>query len=105
MIGLIPAAGQASRLDSLPCSKEVFPLGLEAPDANGLSRPKGACQFLLEHFHSAGVERAFIIIRPGKWDIPGFLADGSRFNIHLAYLMMDHPYGSPYSLDQAWPFI
>lgn len=25
--------------------------------------------------------------------------------MHLAYLMMGHPYGSPYSLDQAWPFI
>jgi glucose-1-phosphate thymidylyltransferase len=105
VIGLIPAAGQASRLGSLPCSKEVFPLGLEAPDANGVSRPKVACQFLLEQFQSAGIRRAFMIIRPGKWDIPGFLGDGMRFNIHLAYLMMNHPYGSPYSLDQAWPFI
>ncbi len=105
MVGLIPAAGQASRLGSLPCSKEVFPLGLEAPDANGVSRPKVACQFLLEQFQAAGIERAFMIIRPGKWDIPGFLGDGEKFNIHLAYLMMNHPYGSPYSLDQAWPFI
>jgi glucose-1-phosphate thymidylyltransferase len=105
VIGLIPAAGQASRLGSLPCSKEVFPLGLEAPDANGVSRPKVACQFLLEQFKSASIRRAFMIIRPGKWDIPGFLGDGRRFNIHLAYLMLGHPYGSPYSLDQAWPFI
>jgi len=105
VIGLIPAAGQASRLGSLPCSKEVFPLGLEAPDENGVSRPKVACQFLLEQFQTAGISRAFVIIRPGKWDIPNFLGDGSGFNIHLAYLMMNHPYGSPYSLDQAWPFI
>jgi glucose-1-phosphate thymidylyltransferase len=105
VIGLIPAAGQASRLGSLPCSKEVFPLGLEAPDSDGVSRPKVACQFLLEQFQSAGISRAFVIIRPGKWDIPNFLGDGKRFDVDLAYLMMGHPYGSPYSLDQAWPFI
>ena len=105
VIGLIPAAGKASRLGTLPCSKEVFPLGLEAPDINGVSRPKVACQFLLEQFQSADICRAFVIIRAGKWDIPNFLDDGKRFNVHLAYLMVGHPYGSPYSLDQAWPFI
>jgi glucose-1-phosphate thymidylyltransferase len=105
VIGLIPAAGKASRLGSLPCSKEIFPLGLEAPDANGVSRPKVACQLLLKQFHVADIGQAFMIIRPGKWDIPDFLGDGASFNVHLAYLMMNHPYGSPYSLDQAWPFI
>ncbi len=105
VIGLIPAAGKASRLGPLPCSKEIFPLGLETPDAKGGSRPKVACQFLLEQFQAADISQVFMIIRPGKWDIPGFLGDGTRFNVHLAYLMMNHPYGSPYSLDQAWPFI
>ena len=29
-VGLVPAAGRASRLGALPCSKEVFPVAFEA---------------------------------------------------------------------------
>ena len=104
VIGLIPAAGWGRRLGSLPCSKEVFPLGLDSEDGGG-PRPRVACQYLLERFRAAGIGRAFMVIRPGKWDIPAFFQDGERFGLHLAYLMMGHPYGSPFSIDQAWPFL
>ncbi len=104
VIGLIPAAGWGRRLGNLPCSKEVFPLGIDPGDDRGL-RPKVACQYLLERFQAAHIRRAFMVIRPGKWDIPDFFQDGQDFGMHLAYLMMGHPYGSPFSIDQAWPFI
>ena len=44
-------------------------------------------------------------MRKGKWDIPAYFGDGKMLDMNLAYLMMDLPYGVPYTLDQAYPFV
>lgn len=104
-IGLIPAGGSATRLGQLPCSKEIYPVGFEPDPTDGKMRPKMAATRLLESMRLAGVKRGFFILRQGKWDIPSYYGDGKSVDIHLAYLMMDLPYGVPYTLDQAYPFI
>ena len=91
IVGLIPAAGQARRLAPLPCSKEVFPVGFEPVDAKGVGRPKPVCIFLLEKMAAAGAWKVYIVLRDGKWDIPSYLGDGSRYGLSLAYLMMRLP--------------
>jgi glucose-1-phosphate thymidylyltransferase len=53
----------------------------------------------------AGITNAYIVIREGKWDIPAYFGDGSILDMHLAYLMMGLPFGVPYTLDQAYPFV
>jgi glucose-1-phosphate thymidylyltransferase len=83
----------------LPCSKELYPIGWQ----NGA--PKAACHYLLERMRKAGIARAYLVLRAGKWDIPAYLGDGARFGISLAYLLMGAPFGAPYTLDQAWPFV
>jgi glucose-1-phosphate thymidylyltransferase len=55
--------------------------------------------------HIAGVKKVYIVLRKGKWDIPNYFGDGHEQDIHLAYLIMRHPHGVPYTLDQAYPFI
>lgn len=105
VIGLIPAAGQATRIAPLPCSKELYPVGFRLVDQGRSLRPKAVCHYLLEKMRLAGITRAYIILRPGKWDIPAYLGDGTMLNMHLAYLMMRFPYGAPYTLDQAYPFV
>ena len=60
---------------------------------------------LLNAFAAAGISETFIIIRDGKWDIPRFFGDGERYGLNIAYLMMNLPWGTPFTLDQAWPFI
>jgi glucose-1-phosphate thymidylyltransferase len=46
-----------------------------------------------------------VILREGKWDIPAYFNDGTALlDMHLAYLMMRQPFGSPFTLDQAYPF-
>src|SRR5690349_3687108 len=51
-------------------SKEILPLlrpgAALPPDAS----PRIACQDLLESFRLAGVSRALVLLRQGKWDIP-----------------------------------
>lgn len=105
IVGLLPAGGKAARIAPLPCSKEVYPLGFRHVDASGNLRPKVVCHYLLEKMRLAGTTKAYIILRKGKWDIPAYFGDGKMADMHLAYLMMDVPFGVPYTLDQAYPFI
>lgn len=104
IIGLLPAAGQGSRISPLPMSKELFPIGFQSLADKGL-RPKVACQYLLEAMGKAGIRETFMILRPGKWDIPTYLGDGSQLNMRLAYLTVHVPFGVPFSLNQAYPFV
>jgi glucose-1-phosphate thymidylyltransferase len=53
----------------------------------------------------AGISKAYIVLRQGKWDIPAYLGDGAILDLHLAYLMMRLPFGVPYTIDQAYPFV
>jgi len=103
-VGLIPAGGKAKRISPLPCSKEIYPVGMQAfQNAQG-PRPKVAAHYLLEKMVQANVQRVFTIIRKGKWDIPAYFGDGKMVGVPIAYLIMDLPYGVPYTLDQAYPY-
>jgi len=102
---VLPAAGLGSRIAPLPGSKELFPIGFREVGGNGELRSKVVCHFLLEALGVAGVKQAFVVLRAGKWDLPAYLGDGSDFGLDLAYLMMDAPYGAPFTTDQAYPFL
>ena len=103
--GLVPAAGQATRIAPLPVSKELYPIGFRVEERGKSLRPKVVCHFLLENMRRAGITKAYIILRSGKWDIPAYFGDGVMLNMHLGYLIMGLPYGVPYTLDQAYPFV
>jgi glucose-1-phosphate thymidylyltransferase len=102
-IGLIPAAGIAKRLGSLAFSKELLPISFNLnKNEHNL---KAVSVYLLEKFQQAGVKKVYTVIRKGKWDILDYYGDGSEIGIQLAYLIMTHPFGVPYTLDQAYPFV
>lgn len=105
IIGLVPAAGHATRISPLPMSKELFPIDFQPWGATGEIRPKVVCHSVLEQMRHAGITKAFIILRSGKWDIPSYFGDGNSVGMNLGYLMMRLPYGVPYTLDQAYPFV
>lgn len=104
VIGLVPAGGTASRVAPMPCSKEIFPVGFHPVGTPYELRPKAAIHHLLENMRNAGAGKAYIILRHGKWDIPAYLGDGKLVGLPLGYLMMDLPFGVPFTLDQAFPF-
>ena len=105
VVGLIPAAGQATRIAPLPCSKELYPIGFREVDDRGDLRPKVACHYLLEKMRLAEITNVYLILRQGKWDIPAYFGDGSMLNMHIAYLMIGLPFGAPFTLIQAYPFV
>ena len=104
IVGLVPAAGVGRRLAPLPCSKELYPVGFTTD--NGTVGPvKVASQYLLESMCEAGVETAYVVLREGKWDVPGYWGNGHRVGLSLAYTVMRRPYGVPFTLDDAYPFV
>lgn len=101
VIGLIPAAGRATRLGELPYSKELLPV----PDrGTGSVQPgtqiaiESTARFLLE----CGVRQQHIVIAPAKQDIPSYLGDGSRLGASIAYTVVANSPGVPHSLDAAY---
>jgi glucose-1-phosphate thymidylyltransferase len=104
VVGVVPAAGRATRLGALACSKEVLPVGYRRISPGGGVRPKAVSQYLLEKMRAAGAREIYIVIRDGKWDIPAYYRDGAEFGLDIAYLVADEPLGPPFTLDHARPF-
>ena len=102
VVALIPAAGEASRLGPLPCSKEILPLGTGNADA---PVPSVMCDHVLDAFAAAGVRRVFVVVREGKWDIPAHYSQWPRDEVAIAYLVTSKTPGCPYTLDKAFPFL
>jgi glucose-1-phosphate thymidylyltransferase len=105
IVGIIPAAGRASRLGQLPCSKELLPFGFHKNSREEPSQPKVVGHYLLERMQTGNASKVYIILRKGKWDIPNYFGDGKMLDMPIAYLMMDLPFGVPYTIDQAYPFV
>lgn len=96
-IGLIPAAGHATRLGSLlGGSKELLPIAA----AGSSARP--VCEYLLLQMRRAGIEQAVMVIREGKDDIPAALGDGSAIGVRLRYIVSATTPGVPHTLDRAY---
>jgi len=105
--GIIPAAGQGTRLAPLPFSKELFPLGYQKVLADGTDqwRPKAVSHYLIERMIYAGVQKIYIVLGTGKEAIMEYYGNGARFGVHLAYLFQEQLGGMPYALDLARPWL
>ena len=105
VVALLPAAGRSRRLAPLPCSKELLPVGFGPITGVSEARPKVASHYLLESIRRAGVRKAYIVIRQGKWDIPAYWGDGKMLKMDLAYVVIDGSSGPPDTIDRAYPFV
>lgn len=103
LIGLLPAAGRATRLGPIPCSKEIMPLGFDMlPSANGTAwQPVTALETHLRALRLAGVMRAAVVISETKGDIMRYVGDGERYDVSVSYLYQRHLHGMPSALDLA----
>ncbi len=102
-VAVIPAAGRGTRISPSPCSKEIYPVGWQT--INGKKKPKVISQYLLESLRSAGISKAFIVIRDDKWDIPKYYKDGGSLNMNIAYIVTEGTKGHPFTLAKALSFV
>ena len=93
-VGVIPAAGHASRLgDGIETSKEVLELGGQPAAAH-----------LLRRMAIAKVSRAVVTLRAGKWDIPQALLN-LELGVELSYVIVKQSPSQLHSVAAALPSV
>jgi len=103
LIGIVPAAGLGSRLQPLPFSKELYPVGFQK--INDTWRVSTISQHLVEALKQAGVHQLFFVVSPQKTDIPRYYKNGSQFGMEFSYLYQSEPKGMVDALAQATPWL
>ena len=81
IIGLIPAAGQGTRL-GLPFPKELWPL----PDQE---KYVPVALHSVEMLRRAGIMRIIIVTTPNKPTIMSYFGNGSRFGVEIIYVCQE----------------
>lgn len=90
MWGIIPAAGNGTRIQPLAFSKELLPVG-SREDAAG-EHPKAVSEYLIERMALAGAGKICFVISPGKSDILQYY--GARVGrAELAYVVQPRAAG------------
>jgi len=102
MWGIIPAAGNGTRIQPLAFSKELLPVG-SREDASG-EHPKAVSEYLIERMTLAGAGKICFVISPGKSDILQYY--GSRVGrADLAYVVQPRAAGLCDAIFRARPLV
>src|ERR687885_110545 len=102
MWGIIPAAGQGSRMQPLAFSKELLPVGSRAEGDR--ERPRAVSEYLVERLVLGGATRICFVISPGKSDILEYYG-GSVFSADVFYAVQPRPAGLCDAVFRAAPLI
>jgi NDP-sugar pyrophosphorylase family protein len=105
LVGLVPAAGRALRIAPLPCSKEIYPIGFRRNERSGHFHIEVVSQQLFDKFRIANADRAFVLLREGKWDIASYFGEGDLVGVSLAYVVIANSIGPADTLDRAYSFV
>ncbi|MBV9734543.1 MAG: nucleotidyltransferase family protein [Acidisphaera sp.] len=102
MWGIIPAAGNGTRIQPLAFSKELLPVGSRSED--GVERPRAVSEYLLERMLRGGATKICIVISPGKSDILQYYG-GAFGGAALAYAVQNQANGLNDAIFCALPLI
>jgi glucose-1-phosphate thymidylyltransferase len=100
--GIVPAAGQGSRMQPLAFSKELLPVGSRVEGTS--ERPRAVSEYLLERLVLGGATRICFVIAPGKSDILEYYG-GHVFAADLFYAVQPRPAGLCDAVFRAAPLI
>jgi glucose-1-phosphate thymidylyltransferase len=90
MWGVIPAAGQGTRIQPLAFSKELLPVGIRCE--GGEERPRAVSEYLVDRLVRGGARKLCFVISPGKWDILRYYGD-RVCGADVAYVVQPRPAG------------
>lgn len=103
-VGLIPAAGRATRLAPFRYPKELLPIGYELTPQGG-ARPRAVAEYGVEAIKAAGIDHLFFVVAPWKLDVVTYFGDGRQFGVSVGYLYQEEARGLPHAVDIAYPWI
>ena len=102
MWGIIPAAGEGSRIQPLAFSKELLPVGSRFDGAT--ERPRAVSEYVLDRMLLSGADRICFVISPGKSDILEYY--GSRIqSAGIFYAVQPSPAGLCDAIFRAVPLV
>jgi glucose-1-phosphate thymidylyltransferase len=99
VIGIVPAAGRATRLPDRACSKELLTVG------ETHTRPRAISEYLVDAMAGAGADRICMVISSDKPDIPRFYGSGEQHGVSIGYLYQERPTGMSDAIDIAYPWL
>jgi glucose-1-phosphate thymidylyltransferase len=92
-VGILPAAGIASRLSPSRYVKELLPVTYLVDEDNRTSAPVPVIVLSLRALRAADVTRCVVTISERKPELLRYLGDGSDFGLSLAYVQQPSPTG------------
>lgn len=90
MWGIVPAAGNGTRIQPLAFSKELLPVGHR--EDGDVERPKAVSEYLIERLALGGATKICFVISPGKSDIMQYYG-GRVGRTDLAYVVQPQAAG------------
>ena len=102
MWGIVPAAGQGSRMQPLAFSKELLPVGSRRDGDR--ERPRAVSEYLVERLVLGGATKICFVISPGKSDILEYYG-GGVFSASAFYSVQPQPAGLCDAIFRALPLI
>jgi glucose-1-phosphate thymidylyltransferase len=102
MWGIIPAAGNGTRIQPLAFSKELLPVGSRFE--GGTERPRAVSEYLIERMLQGGADKICFVISRWKFDILQYYG-GEIGNAAIAYAVQPEPRGLCDAIFRAIPFI
>lgn len=103
MWGIIPAAGNGTRIQPLAFSKELLPVGSRV-DANGVERPKAVSEYLIERMVAGGATKICFVISPSKSDIVSYYGGGVG-RVDTAFVVQPQAAGLCDAIFRACPLV
>lgn len=100
VLGLIPAAGRATRLGPLPCSKEIMPVGAQ----DGPRKVRVAIGSCLENMTASGIKQAVVGITANKSDVEVYLGEGEGFGLSVSCHVIEPTKSTPETVAAILPF-
>src|SRR4051812_19208412 len=102
MWGVIPAAGQGTRIQPLAFSKELLPVGVRRD--GGAERPRAVSEYLVERLARGGASKICFVISPHKDDILRYYGDRLG-EVDFAYVVQPRAAGLCDALFHAAPIV
>lgn len=90
MWGIVPAAGQGTRMQPLAFSKELLPVGSVGEGER--ERPRAVSEYLVERLRLGGATRLCFVISPEKFDILAYYG-GRILSTDVFYAVQSKPAG------------
>jgi glucose-1-phosphate thymidylyltransferase len=103
-IGIIPAAGIASRLGPLGYPKELLPIAYVADESGGPLRPLPVIEASFRQLRDAGIDRCVVITSDRKTELVRYVGGGGAIGLDVAFLLQTRPDGLAAAVALAAPW-